>query len=193
MKKNQGFTLLEILIALTIFLGLFALAVPNFRTAVQNNHIRSSADSLLSGVRLAKSEAMKNNSRIRFFLVSSLDNTCSLSSSGRYWIVSKDSPAGACDSAPSSAVAPRIIQKGQISDVSSNLVVNGSARSQLTFNGQGFVTTNPDSTFSLMDIAVSSGKLTTSEQTTYKVIVSNAGRIKMCRPSLPAGDPKSCS
>lgn len=58
MKKAHGFTLIELMIAITILGIVIALALPNFRQLMQNNRGSTQANDLVAMIALAKSEAL---------------------------------------------------------------------------------------------------------------------------------------
>lgn len=64
MKKNSGFTMLEVLIAVAVLSILVALAVPSFRELMDRNAVTTAANDLLSSVLLARSESVKREQRI---------------------------------------------------------------------------------------------------------------------------------
>ena len=61
---SVGFTLVEVLMTLTVAAVLFAIAVPAFTQMVANSRIRSATSSLHTAVLTARSEALKRNCRI---------------------------------------------------------------------------------------------------------------------------------
>ena len=61
MQANRGFTLVEMLITLTVIGVLLAIAVPSFRQITLNQGIRTASFDLFSALELARSEAIKRN------------------------------------------------------------------------------------------------------------------------------------
>jgi type IV fimbrial biogenesis protein FimT len=194
--KHKGFTLVEMMVALTIFLAMVAFSIPSLRGMWQNNQLRSSADSVLSGVQLAKSEAMKRNIRVYFFLTSSLTSACALAADAKFWVVSMADPSGKCETAPSATINPRIIQIGRLADVTGNVSLTatdsvGDAAYAVGFNGSGFVAPNADSSESVVDFAFDVPKLG-ADAHKLRVQVADAGRVKMCSVGAVTGDAKAC-
>lgn len=64
--RMHGVTLVEISITLAIFALLVALALPGFGNFLANLKIRATAEKLLGGVQLARSEAIKRNQQVDF-------------------------------------------------------------------------------------------------------------------------------
>lgn len=64
-KFNQGITLLELLMTITIIGVLAALAVPAFENQIKNSKLKSSANQLLTAYGIARSEAVSRNAQTR--------------------------------------------------------------------------------------------------------------------------------
>lgn len=61
---SRGFTLIELLVTLAVAAILLAVAVPSFRTFVQNAQLNSTANSLLSAFQQARSEAITRGAKV---------------------------------------------------------------------------------------------------------------------------------
>src|SRR3954454_16375216 len=69
-RRSPGFTLVEVLTAITILALLAMLSVPMLGTFNKNTQIRNAGESMLNGVRLAQVEAVKRNTRVEWTLTS---------------------------------------------------------------------------------------------------------------------------
>ncbi|MFC4260134.1 GspH/FimT family pseudopilin [Marinobacter lacisalsi] len=58
-ERSSGFTMIELLITIAILGIILAFAVPSFQTMIENNRVTSQANSLLSAVNHARTEAIK--------------------------------------------------------------------------------------------------------------------------------------
>ncbi|MEE9327182.1 MAG: GspH/FimT family pseudopilin [Cocleimonas sp.] len=89
-RKNTGFTLIEMIVAVAI-VGIFAsIAVPGFSGLLQSNRVSAGTNLLISGFYLAKNEALKRNNTIT--LCASTNQT-SCTGGGDYslgWIIFLD-------------------------------------------------------------------------------------------------------
>jgi type IV fimbrial biogenesis protein FimT len=96
-RNNQrGVTIIELMVALAIAAILLMLAVPAFGSWVKNAQIRTTADAIQDGLQLARAEAVRLNTLVRFQLTSTVNNTCALSTASSNWVVSLYDPTGAC-------------------------------------------------------------------------------------------------
>lgn len=59
MKNARGFTLVELMITLTIMVLVLTLAVPSFQRLFENNRTTTQANELIASINLARSEAIR--------------------------------------------------------------------------------------------------------------------------------------
>lgn len=194
--RSQGFSLIEVAITLTIAALLMLFGLPSFQTWLQNTQIRNAAESIQNGIQRSRMEAVRSNQNVRFTLVSltdarTMDSSCRGSAQAGSWVVSLDAPDGACNAAPGTATAPRIIETHAAGDGNLGAVVDaraadGTAATTLTFNGFGRLTgANPISTIGLSSTASGDYRL-------LRVVVTTAGAVRLCDPAATPSDPRSC-
>jgi type IV fimbrial biogenesis protein FimT len=191
---RRGVSMIELMVAVTILGFAMAAGMPSVSAWLQNSRLRSAAESIISGLQLAKSEAVSRNSLVRFQLTSSLDSGCTLSTSSANWVINADPDPdaliGNCNAAPSDTASPFIVQKRDRAKDAVGLVVNSGGVSTVTFNGLGRPTTatavNIDLT-SELDACTPTGAVTC-----LRVVVSAAGQIRMCNPKFSLPDPQGC-
>lgn len=105
-SRQRGVTLTELMVTLAIAVVIGMLALPAFQSMMANTRTKGAAESILSGIRLAKSEAIKRNVPMRFQLVTTLDNACATSAASPLWVVTQTDqiasgdPTGLCDATP---------------------------------------------------------------------------------------------
>ena len=93
-RRPRGFTLVELLITMTVLGILGMIAVPSFNNAILGNKLASFSNSFVASVQLARSEAIKRNSPVK--LCRSADGT-SCAAAGNWqqgWIIFNDAPPG---------------------------------------------------------------------------------------------------
>jgi type IV fimbrial biogenesis protein FimT len=131
--SETGFSLIELLVGITIMGILFMLGVPSFKSWIQNTQIRTATEAIQNGLELARAEAVRRNTLVRFQLTTTVDNNCALTTASGNWVVSLDDPSVQCGNAKlneafpvSDAVnnpPPRIIQIRPGGEGSANTVV----------------------------------------------------------------------
>lgn len=86
--RQAGFTLVELLIVMSLIAVLAAMAVPGFRSLLVNRTVQAAADSLMTDLRYARSEAVKRSARVS--LCQSADGASCVTGSNSWtsgWIV----------------------------------------------------------------------------------------------------------
>lgn len=63
-KRVQGFTLIELMVAVAILAILATLAVPSFNTFIANAQVRNAAEEIQNGLQQARGNAVLNNGSI---------------------------------------------------------------------------------------------------------------------------------
>ena len=69
--RHRGFTLLELMVGLTIVGMMLIAGLPSFTTFLRNAEIRSTSESIANGLRVARSEATRLNRPVSFTLAGS--------------------------------------------------------------------------------------------------------------------------
>jgi type IV fimbrial biogenesis protein FimT len=165
-------------------------------TWLQNQQIRTSAEGLQAGLQLARAEALRRNTQVRFQLVDTLNGACVLVNNGTNWIVSINDPTGLCDVPPSDTADPLTIQKRSGAEGTPNAVLaatNGAApATTVTFNGLGRA-----SGAAITQIAVTNtnGGLCqpAGPMRCLQINISSAGQMRMCDPAVTDNaDPRFC-
>lgn len=64
MKKENGFTLIELMVTLVVAVVLVTVAIPNFSALVKNNRLATNANAFVSALHYARSEAIKQRKTI---------------------------------------------------------------------------------------------------------------------------------
>lgn len=201
-RRTRGLTLVELMVTLAIVAMLVMAAVPSFTLAFANSRIRSTGEAVLTGLQLAKSEAVGRNARVRFQLTTSLDATCAPSVNGANWVVNLDPNAnvdevtGLCDRAPDDQVAPFILQSRPAAAGSGASTQVAATQASLVFNGLGRLAEIPAGNVVIEITNPNGGTCTANggEVSCLRIVVSTLGQARMCNPdpALPAGDPRRC-
>lgn len=169
-RTQVGFTLIEMMIAMSVFALLILAALPSFRTWVQNTQIRTTAEGMLNGFQLARAEAVRRNASVEL----EFDTA-----SG--WVARL--------SGTSTTIQTRSSQEGTGSAVTT---ITPSGATKATFNGLGRLVTNADSSTSITEIKVDSTAIAASDTRELCITVSAGGVVRLCDPNVAAGDTRAC-
>jgi len=71
--RQRGFTLMELMLSITVLGILTALAVPSFTTMTNRNRLAAESNELLGAVQYARMEAIRTNARVTFCGTASAD------------------------------------------------------------------------------------------------------------------------
>ena len=194
-------TLVEQLIALVIFGILITLAMHGYSIWIKNVRIRAIAESINNSLQLARSEAIKRNTPVRFSLMTALDSTaCAPISTNSevtnwYWILSTNDPIGHCISASKNSVGEETgtIQAGSAAEGGgqSDIRINATQAS-IRFNGLSRVSTEAAYTVSYGG-ADACGADSTSVRCLKIQVAYPGGHIHMCDPAVSSTtDPRGC-
>lgn len=199
LRHRQGFSLIELMVTITVLSILILLAIPNYRDWILNTHVRNAAESVQNGLRLARNEAVQRGTNVRFQLTSS--------SNGADWticIVPVATPQ-ASDCAGSTAFVQSFVAAAGATDVqvgtttsiataaTYTTALSGGVPAGITFNALG----RP------VDFALSTGaasvvridaKGTPAGSRRLVTTVSAGGQVRMCDPQLSLSvSPQGCS
>ena len=199
--QRRGLTLIELMVGLAIMAMLMMTAAPSLSTWAHNGKIRLAAESMLSGLQYAKSEAVTRNARVRFQLTSTMDNSCRLSSSGQNWVANLDPDAdvttvsGHCGAAPSDTAAPWILKTRSAAEGSGAAVVSTDApTASVVFNGLGRLSPQPanDMHIDVTDPAGGNCTAAGGDLTCLRIVINPTGVARMCNPNMAGDDPQGC-
>ena len=172
-KRQGGFTLIEVMIALTLLALLMGIGVPTFRSWIQNSQVRTAADGVIAGIQLARSEAIRRNKPVEFDLRTGAD-----------WSVVLVSPRTTIQD-----------RKGNAGTKNAVFTVTPAGADRLTFNPVGAPSgNNQDGSFPIQQIDITSSQ-TVDGLRPLRIVVSVAGSVRLCDPDpkLSAGDPRRCT
>jgi type IV fimbrial biogenesis protein FimT len=199
----RGFTLIELMIGIAIFALLTVLAAPMYGDFMGNTQVRTAAESVLTGVRFAQSEAVRHGIPVRFELVSGtnwqvvfLADDQVLRNCGATTNCISDPQAPAAGCAPASQCVLRsydFVQNGG-APYAFATPVNGNT--VVTFSSLGIaLPLNQDASTPLSRVDVTNLNYTTARPLSVIVggLTSAAnGGTKLCDPSLPPTDVMGC-
>lgn len=173
--KNTGFSLVELIIVIAIIGIVSTFAFPSFSQWTQDAKIRTVAETLQNSMRLAQTEAVKNSTRVSFFLTNAQPSaTASASGNGLNWGLR-------------TVNNPTMIQSGVLAAQGGNLAITTSPDTPaITFNSIGRLV----GSVTAVNYRITGPGLSRN----LNVQVSTSGGIRMCDPAktLSSGNPDGC-
>lgn len=131
MKKNSGFTLLELIVTLAMISIVVAIAIPSMTTFTQNDRLTTNINTLIGHLAYARSEAVKRSVQVAV-CASDDASTCSGGWSDG-WIVYIDA-----DNNSSFDAGEEVIRAQQALEGNNTLTATGIG-TQITYDNRGFV------------------------------------------------------
>lgn len=192
--SQRGFSLVELMIAITILTILMVLGFPSYQEWIRNSGIRNAAESIQNGLRLARNEASQRGTTVRFELTTAgkadwtvclLPSTATVCAGGTTIQVF---------AASGGAANAQITASTAVSDTaplafSTALTGTSAANSGVTYNALGRPTAY--GTGSLLRIDASS---TMANSRRLDTTVSAGGMVQMCDAQITfsATSPQGC-
>ena len=180
--QQGGFTLLELMVALTILSMMLLAGLPSFTTFLRNAEIRSTSESISNGLRLARTEATRLNRPVSFTLAGS---------GNPGWAINIFNPVtGLLLQPPLQSYSRFEVGK------SARVVTSPGTAVAVTFNGLGrFVSPSPIATPNLQQVDVAS--TIDGEARTLRIFVDDLHGIRACDPdpalrALSPPDARAC-
>lgn len=199
-RRVGGFTLVELMVTLTLLAILMALAMPAFSGWVRNSKLRTAGDALQNSLRLAQAEALRRNRQVVFTLTNDKVTADDFAdqkavANGNYWSLSAVA-AYAGDAA-------EFIEGGVLNDVAEGVKITGPAA--ICFNAMGRMVLNnapglegaecklPTGTPAVQNYDIAFETPVTGEDRSYRVTVALGGQVRICdRDKTRSTNPDGC-
>lgn len=188
-RSMRGFTIIELMITLTLLGILLAFALPSFSAFIRDSQIRTAASAIENGLQLARAEAVRRNEEVRFNLLGTLNEAAV--AGGTDWEVVAADPAepDEFNQEVQTRYSPALTtaRVGVATTVSATPAAAGAGLpNTITFTGLGRV--NAATTTRQIDISGATGSRRLSVQLTL------GGEIRLCDPAVSlATNPQGCS
>jgi len=185
MRHAKGFTLIELMVTIGIFALLMLAAVPSFGDWIASARVRSVAEEVANGLRLAQAEAVRRNRPVAFVMTNSTPGLGATPvDGGKNWYVQ----ALPLSSGGETATDADYVQGGNYASQSG--VTISSTSSVLCFGSLGNVLGESVSTAQAAVGAACSAAAAktytisrTGADRSLEVMVSVGGQVRMCDPT----------
>lgn len=198
--RAQGFTLIELIVTISIAALLISAAIPTFGSWINNAKVRSAAESLQNSVRLAQAEALSRGQQTVVILTSGTPAWDSTPvTNGRNWAVHAQPLANSAEAAATASATTHPYIDGSTYATQQGVAVTGPAL--LCFNSSGRLVSstsvavpNAGSATCATAPVTYEVKHGTSVDRSYKVMVSLGGKVRMCdaNKTLSTSNPDGC-
>jgi type IV fimbrial biogenesis protein FimT len=193
---EPGFTLIEVSITLAVFAILVALGVPAMNQWISNVKVRSAADALQNGLRMAQAESLRRSRQVVFSLTNSPtpQNSLTAVANGNYWSINT------IPSMTDGTEGSQFIESGTLTTTTAGVTITGPAA--ICFNSMGRLVANGATGIVGANCALPGGappvqsyQITlSSADRPLRVDVALGGQIHMCDPAktLSSTSPDGC-
>ena len=170
MKSCAGFTLIELMVAITILAIMLFIALPNFAVWMQNTQIRTAGEAVLNGMQLARAEAIRRNANVELRMDASSGWTARVAGTGE-------------------VIQSRLAGEGSAAAL---VTITPAGATTVTFNSFGSVATNDDGTATVTEIKIDSPAIAAADSRELCILVRAGGNVRMCDPQVAVTDTRSC-
>ena len=174
MKVSAGFSLLELMVVITIVAVLMALGVPSYRYVTNSNRVSAEVNALLGDLQFARSEAIKEGATVTVCPTS--DPTANLpicnpasSEWDKGWIVT------------SPTVTPNVLRIQQAFANTNDTFMSVGNQKSITFDRNGFANATPALSSAGVTIILKTAPTATSTAWTRCVEIERGGMIGTVR------------
>ena len=173
-RSQRGFTLIEIMISLTVLGILLMIALPNFSEWLQNQQLRAASEATLNGLQVARAAAIRRNVPVQF-----------VSGPATAWTVTEVGTGVVVQSRAHEEGSPNAV-----------LTITPAAATTVTFAPLGSVVANADASATVTQFAVSDPAGGSCQPAgpmrCLRVTISGGGSLRMCDPIVGVTDPRAC-
>lgn len=173
-RPGQGYSLIELMVTISILGVLTAAAIPTFGEWIANSRVRTTAESIQNGLMLAKGEAVRRNAKVQFVLTSTAPtganvSTVVASTTGTGWMVRQYRATG-------TYASDDFLQGRSVAEGGRNTSV-AAGQSSFVFAGTARLSPLPAATV-IINITG------TGATRPLRVTVAPGSAIRMCDPAL---------
>lgn len=206
---QRGFSMAELLVSIAILAIVLGLGVPSFSAWISNTQVRSTAESLLAAIQLARGEAVRQNSRAQFMLTGDTSGVAgwkviAASSSVPGSFATADGAtttqtAGAAETGANArlgvSTAIQATSNCCATSVAAGTGMGTSPPPGLVFDAFGKIADDPSvTTVTRIDVTKVGDTGVNDEEKNRRmvILISSFGVARLCKPSLPTTNSQGC-
>lgn len=191
----EGFTLVELLVTMSVLAVMSAIALPSFQQFMAENRAQGKAVELAAALKTAQTEALRRNREVVFTLTSSVDpsNTLAGNTDGKSWASVTLPLANSSD-----ASTPTVINVGGFTENAADVNLKATSAG-ICFLPDGTIKSNSATgvTTGNCNVDASTGAnvrvYASKGEKVWQVIVSPMGRVSTCIGKEDASGTFTCS
>jgi type IV fimbrial biogenesis protein FimT len=170
--RQAGFSLIELMIVVSIIAIVAVFAMPSYRAWNQNTKVRTAAESIQNGIQRARSEALMRNTPVQFTL-----------GANSAWTV-RCVNAASCVDLAGGVVETRNSQEGGTSQATINTTPGGAA--SVVFTNLGIKSTTAANQLTQVDVGI------VDADRNLNITIGGGGNVRVCDPHASSTDPRKC-
>lgn len=187
-----GFTLIELMVTITLLGILISLSLPSFTTWIRNSQVRTVSEALQTGLRTAQAEAVRRNRQVVMSFTNDANPTLNpiTVANGKNWSIQTVASPFINNN------VTEFVRAGLLTDVASGVSITGAPKA-ICFNADGRLMA-PTGSAATADCAGTPAAFQVSQTASDRplnVTVAVGGQVRMCdpkRPALSATSPDGC-
>ena len=188
----RGFTLIELMVTITLLGILISLSLPSFTTWIRNSQVRTVSEALQTGLRTAQAEAVRRNRQVVMSFTNDANPTLNpiTVANGKNWSIQTVASPFINNN------VTEFVRAGLLTDVASGVSITGAPKA-ICFNADGRLMA-PTGSAATADCAGTPAAFQVSQTASDRplnVTVAVGGQVRMCdpkRPALSATSPDGC-
>lgn len=189
-SRKRGFTLIELMLVIAVMGILLMVGLPQYSIWMQNLRIRGAAESVQNGLQIARATAISRNTQAMLVF-----RPASLS----YFVYTLPNPGTPPtdwqDPDLDTPLLVDIIRRHNQADdaAGANVTMTPGAAYMVTFSSLGQVVANPDASFQLTQVDITSAGSTDPAIRPLRIVINPGGSTRACDPAVTdAADPRKC-
>lgn len=195
LRSRQGFTLVELLVTMSVLAVMSAIALPSFQQFMAENRAQGKAVELAAALKTAQTEALRRNREVVFTLTSSVDPSSTLAgnTAGKSWASVTLPLASSSD-----VSTPTVINVGGFTENAADVALKATSAG-ICFLPDGTIKANTATGITTGNCSVDASTganvrvYASKGDKVWQVIVSPMGRVSTCLGKEDTSGTFTCS